>query len=251
MKKDIKNKVAIITGSTRGIGKAIAHTLAKAGAKVVISSRNSEQVQATVKEFEAEGLECLGVVCNTGDIKALDTLVDETIAAFGTVDILVNNAGINPVISPITDVSLELYDKLMNVNLKAPFYLSQKVYPFMKKQGGGSIINVSSAEALRPGYGLGVYSISKSSLIMLSKTTAKEWGRDGIRVNCLCPGLIKTKFSSALWSDETTMAGIMKQQPLQRLGSTDDLAYLILLLVSPEGSYITGSVLTVDGGISI
>ncbi|MGB0525869.1 MAG: SDR family NAD(P)-dependent oxidoreductase [Flammeovirgaceae bacterium] len=248
---DLTGKVAIVTGASKGIGEAIARSFGKAGAKVVISSRKQDQLDALAEEYKKEGIEVLAVAANTGKTEAIEHLVKQTIDAFGGIDILVNNAATNPIFGPATQTELSAYDKIMEVNVRGPFYLSQLVYPSMKSRGGGSIINISSVEGLHPGFGLGAYSISKAALIMQSNVLAKEWGLDNIRVNSICPGLIKTKFSEALWSNDSTMKMVMTKQPIKRIGETKDISGLALFLASDAGSYTTGATMTVDGGLTI
>lgn len=248
---DLTDKVAIITGASKGIGEAMAYEFGKAGAKVVISSRKQEQLDAVAEEFRKEGIEVLPFAANTGSEKDIEELVKKTIATYGGVDVLVNNAATNPVFGPVIKTELSAYDKIMEVNVRGPFYLSQLVYPSMKERGGGSIINISSVEGINPGFGLGAYSVSKAALIMQSKVLAKEWGLKNIRVNAICPGLIKTKFSEALWSNDKTMEMVMHKQPIKRIGETKDLTGLALFLASDAGSYTTGAMFTVDGGLTI
>ncbi len=199
---NLEGKVAIITGSSKGIGKAIAKGLAENGAQVVISSRNQEACDEVVKEFTSEGLKAIGIACHIGKEDQRKNLVAKAIEAFGRIDILVNNAAINPVFGPIEDVDPAIFDKIMDVNVKAPWSLSNLVLPYFKANKNGSIINIASVEALTPGFGLGIYSTSKAAILMLTKNQAKEWGQHGIKANAICPGLIKTKFSAALWQNE-------------------------------------------------
>ncbi|MBP2832062.1 glucose 1-dehydrogenase [Aquimarina sp. U1-2] len=248
---DLKGKVAVITGSSKGIGKAIAQGVAEHGAKVVISSRNQEAVDKVVSEFKGEGLEAIGISCHIGKHEQRQHLVNETIATYGGIDILINNAAINPVYGPIEDAEETVFDKIMDVNVKAPWMLSNLVLPSMKKRNGGSIINIASVEALHPGAGLGLYSTSKAALLMLTKNQAKEWGQYGIRANVVCPGLIKTKFSAALWKNEKLLQKMEKTLPSARMGMPDEIAGLVCLLSSDAGAYMTGSVYNADGGYMI
>ncbi|MGB5376413.1 SDR family NAD(P)-dependent oxidoreductase [Muriicola sp.] len=250
-KFDLKGKVAIVTGSSKGIGKGIALGLAESGAKVVISSRKQEAVDAVVAEFRALGLEATGVQCHIGDPQERQSLVAKTIEKYGGIDILVNNAAINPYYGPLEGSEEVVFDKIMEVNVKAPWLLSNMVLPSMKKKGAGSIINISSVEGLRPGFGLGLYSATKAALIMLTKNQAKEWGRYGVRSNVLCPGLIKTKFSEGLWNDEKLVDRFTKSLPLNRIASPDEMAGMVLLLASDAGSYMTGGVYVADGGYMV
>ena len=188
---NLEGKVAIITGSSKGIGKAIAKGLAEKGAQVVISSRSQDACDEVVKEFTEQGLKAVGIACHIGKEDQRKTLVDQTISMLGRIDILVNNAAINPVFGPIEDVDPAIFDKIMDVNVKAPWALSNLVLPHMQQHKNGSIINIASVEALTPGLGLGLYSTSKAAILMLTKNQAKEWGQYGIRANAICPGLIQ------------------------------------------------------------
>jgi len=174
--------------------------------------------------------------------------VDKTVALYGGVDILINNAATNPTFGPVAEADGEVFDKIMNVNVKAPFKLCNLVYPIMKSRGGGSIINIASVEGLKPSFGLGLYSVSKAALIMLTKNQAKEWGRDGIRSNAICPGLVKTKFSSAIWQNDQLLNQMEKHLPAGRMAVPDEMAGLAIFLASEASSYCTGSVFTADGG---
>jgi len=250
-KFDLSGKVAIVTGSSQGIGKAIARGLAEQGAKVVVSSRKQESVDAVAAEFNADGLETVGIQCHIGHTQQRQSLIAKTIEQFGRIDILVNNAAINPYYGPLEGSDEAVFDKIMAVNVKAPWLLSNLALPHMKKNGGGSIINISSVEGLRPGFGLGLYSATKSALIMLTKNQAKEWGRYGVRANVLCPGLIKTKFSQGLWTDEKLVSDFTKALPLNRIAAPDEMAGMVMLLASDAGSYMTGGVYVADGGYMI
>lgn len=244
---NMAGKVAIITGSSKGIGEAIAIGLAQAGASVVVSSRSQEAVDAVVRPLLDAGLSALGVACHVGDEAQLRHLVDATVAAFGRIDVVVNNAAINPVFGPLEDAPGEAFDKIMHINVKAPWQLANLCLPHLKDTGG-SVINISSVEGLHPGFGLGLYSASKAALIMLTKNQAKEWGKYGIRANALCPGLVKTKFSAALWQNEKLLGQLEKSIPAGRMADPEEMVGLALLLASPAGSYMTGGVYTADGG---
>ncbi len=250
-KFNLNGKVAIITGSSKGIGKAIAKALAENGATVVISSRKQETCDKVVDSFKEAGLKAIAIACHVGDNNSRKTLVEKTIATCGGIDLLVNNAATNPVYGPIEDTPMEAFDKIMDINIKAPWDLANKCLKSMISRGGGSIINISSIEGEHPGYGLGLYSTSKAALSMLTKNQAKEWGKHSIRVNAICPGLIQTKFSSALWKDENIMKQIHKKLPLARMGQADEIAGVALMLASDAGSYITGSLIVADGGYLI
>ncbi len=248
---NLEGKVAIITGSSKGIGKAIALGLAAKGASVVISSRNQEACNEVVKELSDEGLKAIGIACHIGKENQRNNLVEETIKQLGRIDILVNNAAINPVFGPIEEVDPAIFDKIIDVNVKAPWALSNLVLPHMKSHKNGSIINIASVEALTPGLGLGLYSTSKAAILMLTKNQAKEWGKYGVRANAICPGLIQTKFSAALWTNEKLLTKVKNTLPSGRMGQADEMAGLACLLASDAGSYMTGGVYTADGGYMI
>ena len=247
-KFDLKEKVAIVTGSSKGIGKSIARGLAENGARVVVSSRKQEAVDAVAGEFREAGLQATGIACHVGDDAQRNALIEAALSAFGRIDILVNNAAINPYYGPLEGSEEGVFDKIMEVNVKAPWVLSNRVLPHMKAQGGGSIINIASVEGIRPGFGLGLYSATKAALIMLTKNQAKEWGRYGVRANVICPGLVKTKFSQGLWADEKLVQRFTKALPLGRIAHPDEMAGVVMLLASDAGSYMTGGVYTADGG---
>ncbi len=198
----LDGKVALITGASKGIGEAMARGLAEFGAKVVVSSRKQEAVDAVAEAFRADGLEATGIAANMGNIEQAHALVDKTVAAYGGLDIIINNAAANPVFGPIQQTEERAFDKIIDVNLKGPFELCKKAYPILKERGGGSIINISSIGGLTPESGIVIYSVSKAGINNLTMAMAQDWGADNIRVNAICPGLIKTKFSEALWNNE-------------------------------------------------
>ena len=244
----LDGKVAIITGSSKGIGKSMARGLAEFGAKVVISSRKQEAVEQVAENFRADGLDAIGIACHVGKTDQLENLVAKTVAAYGGIDILINNAAINPVFGPIAQMEASTFDKIMEVNVKAPLLLSNLAYPIMKARGGGSVTHIASVEGIKPSFGLGVYSVSKAAIIMLAKNQAKEWGRDNIRVNTICPGLVKTKLSTALWQNDALLKKIEKHLPLGRIALPNEMAGLAIFLASDASSYCTGTVFTNDGG---
>lgn len=248
---NLEGKVAIVTGSSKGIGKAIAKGLAEKGASVAISSRNQEACDEVAHELKNEGLSAIAIACHIGKEEQRKALVDDTIKQLGRIDILVNNAAINPVFGPIEEVDPTIFDKIIDINVKAPWALSNLVLPFMKSSGNGSIINVASVEALTPGMGLGLYSTSKAAILMLTKNQAKEWGKYGVRANAICPGLIKTKFSSALWQNEKLLSKLERSIPSGRMGQPEEMSGIACLLASDAGSYMTGGVYTADGGYMI
>jgi len=245
---ELGGKVAIVTGASKGIGLSIARGLAEYGAKVVISSRSQESLDVVAKELSVDGLKVFPFACHVGDENQRKDLVKKTIDIYGRIDILVNNAAINPVHDSIEKMSIEVYDKILNVNLKAAFDLSNLCFPYLKKGKQGAIINIASVEGLKPSFGLGLYSITKAALIMLTQVQAKEWGKYGIRSNAICPGLIKTKFSSALWQNEKLKKQIEKHLPAGRVAEPIEMSGLAVYLSSSAGSYTTGGIYTADGG---
>ena len=248
---NLQGKTALITGASKGIGEAIARLYASCGANLVINSRKQEDLDNLSAEIIAAGGVCTGIAANAGNLEDCKMLIEKTRAVYGSIDILVNNAAANPVYGPIVTCEEWAFDKIMDVNLKAPFELCKLVYPIMKQRGGGSVINISSIAGLTPDPGLGMYSVSKAALNMLTKVMAKEWGTDKIRVNAICPGLIKTKFSEALWQNEKWLSGFIKQLPLGRMGTVEEIAGLALFLASEASAYCTGTLFTADGGITI
>lgn len=240
--------VALVTGGTRGIGKAIALALAAAGARVVVASRKPDSVESAVRELRATGASAAGIVANVGKPGEPKRLVDETVAAFGTIGILVNNAAVNPVFGPVENTGTDAFDKIIAVNVRAPFDLAKEARPHFLARGGGVVLNVASIGAITPDAGLGIYSVSKAALVSLTKVLAKEWGKDNIRANAICPGLIRTDFSSALWKDEAILAHMMNRQAVRTLGEADDIAGLALFLCSPAGRFCTGGTYMADGG---
>ena len=245
---DLTGKVAILTGASKGIGAAMARALAEQGAHVVVSSRKQEAVDEVAAALTSEGLSARGVACHVGDEARLRNLVAQTVSAFGGVDILINNAATNPVFGPLEQMTGEVFDKVMNVNVRACMLLANLCKPEMEKRGGGSVINIASVEGLKPSPMMSVYSVSKAALVMLTQTQAREWGSDGIRANAICPGLIQTKFSSALWQNEDILNHFVGQLPLQRMAQPEEMVGLALYLASDAGKYSTGGVFTADGG---
>lgn len=244
----LHGKVAIITGASSGIGFSIAHFFAAAGAKVVINSRNQERLDEAIAKLKEKGYVAMGVANNIGYEEDRKNLIQQTVNKYGQIDILVNNAATNPVYGAIESTDLGLFDKILDVNLKAPYELSKLSLPFLKQSSSASIINISSISALSPEKGLGLYSVSKSALISLTKAFAKEWGTYNIRVNAICPGLIKTKFSEVLWSNQELREKFLEELPLQRIGEEEEIGSMALFLASEASSYTTGSIFTVDGG---
>ncbi len=247
----LEGKVALVTGASKGIGEAMARGLAEFGARVVVSSRKQEAVDAVAEALKADGLEATGIAANMSSIEDIHALVDKTQQAYGGIDIIINNAAVNPVFGSIQDTDERAFDKIIDVNLKGPFELCKKAYPILKQRGGGSIIHISSIGGLKPEAGIGIYSVSKAAINNLTQAMAQDWGVDNIRVNAICPGLIQTKFSEALWNDEKILDRFIKHIPLNRAGSPDDVAGLAVFLASDAAAYCTGGVYLVDGGYAV
>lgn len=247
----LDGKVAIVTGASKGIGKYIAMALAQQGAKVVVSSRKLEAVTAVADEFKAKGLDAIGFPCHMGDDEQIKALAESTIKNLGGIDIVVNNAAANPVFGPVQDAGDDAFNKIMDVNVRGPLNLAKYAYESMKSRGGGSVINISSIEGITPGQGLGLYSVSKAALIQLTKVMAREWGPDSIRANAICPGLVETKFSVALTSNEKILKHVMMKQALPMLAQPEDIAGLALFLASTASKFVTGAVISADGGYTI
>ena len=245
---DLTGKVAIVTGASKGIGESIARGLAEYGAHVIVSSRKQPDIDAVVESYRADGLKATAIAANMDKIEAIKNLYEQTVATCGGVDIIVNNAATNPTYGPIQTIEAWAYDKIMNVNVRGPLELCRLSYDSMKSRGGGSIINISSIAGLKPDGNLGMYSVSKAALISLTQVMAKEWGKDGIRANVICPGLVKTKFSAALWMNERIMKFVERNLPVGRIGQPDEMAGLALYLASDASGFCTGSVFTADGG---
>ena len=246
----LKNKSAIISGGSKGIGKAIAFTFAKAGANVVICSRKKDNLEAAVAEAKSKGFDIDAIECNTSDPKSINAVVDFTIQKFSTVDILVNNAAANPYYGPILNSEDSHWDKIYDVNVKGYFNFVKACSDVMINQKSGKIINVASIAAKTPLEGLGVYNISKAAVVMLTKVLAKEMGEKNIQVNTLAPDLIKTDFSKALWENEETYNQIVKTIPQGKMGEPEDVSGMALYLASSASDFITGALFTVDGGLT-
>ena len=246
----LDRKVALITGASKGIGEAIARGLAEFGAKVVVSSRKQQAVDAVAATFKADGLDATGFAANMGNVEQALTLVEKTVATYGGLDIVINNAATNPVFGPIQNTDERAFGKIIDVNLKGPFELCKKAYPILKQRGGGSIVNISSIGGVTPEAGIGIYSVSKAAINSLTQAMAQDWGADNIRVNAICPGLIKTKFSEALWNNSAILDRFLQHIPLRRAGTADDIAGLAVFLASDAAAYCTGSVYMLDGGYS-
>ena len=247
-KFSLEDKVALVTGGSRGIGRAIALTFADAGADVVVSSRKLPDLEKVAAEINALGKRSLAVAAHGGKLEDLSNLISTVESEFGRIDILVNNAATNPLVAPILEIEEHAWDVISDTNLKGYFFLSQGVARMMIKQGGGSIINIASGGGLTPEKGQGVYCISKSGVIMLTKVMAYEWGQYNIRANAIAPGLVKTRMSQVLWDNKDYLEEVLSHTPLHRMGEPDEIAGAALFLASNASSFITGDIMIVDGG---
>ncbi|MBX9788819.1 MAG: glucose 1-dehydrogenase [Pirellulales bacterium] len=250
-KFDLTGKVAIVTGASKGIGESIALGLAEFGAKVVVSSRKQEAVEEVAGKIRAAGGQSAAIAAHMGDMDQARSLVDQTIKQFGGVDILVNNAATNPVFGPVINSDEAVFDKIMDVNVKGPFEISKRCFPSMQERGGGSIINISSIGGISPEPLLGIYSVSKTALLSLTKVLAAEWGPARVRVNAICPGLVKTKFSRALWETDEILKKFTDELPLRHMAQPDEIAPLAIFLAGEGAGYCTGAVFVADGGHTI
>ncbi len=248
---DLDGKVAVVTGSTRGIGLAIAQQFAKRGARVVVSSRKPEACESARAGIVARGGTALAVSCNIGRKEELRALIDATLAAYGTIDVLVCNAAVNPYFGPLATIPDDAYDKIMDSNVRSNLWLCNMVYPVMAEQGGGAIVMISSIAGLKGSKQLGAYGLSKAADSQLARNLAVEWGHKNIRVNAIAPGIIKTDFAKALYGKQETERYVTAQYPLGRLGEVDDVSGVAVLLASRAGSFISGQTLVVDGGTTI
>jgi NAD(P)-dependent dehydrogenase (short-subunit alcohol dehydrogenase family) len=245
---DLQGKVAVVTGASRGIGRAIAERLAEHGARVVVSSRKIDACNKVVEGIRERGGKAIAVACNIGRKEELQALVDAANAEWGRIDVLVCNAAVNPYFGPSIDMPDDAYDRIMNSNVRSNFWLCNMVAPGMAERGDGSIIIVSSIGGFQGSDVIGVYCISKAADMQLARNLAVEWGTKNIRANCIAPGLIKTDFARALWEDPEIHKQSVANTALRRIGEPDEIAGAAVFLASPAGRYTTGQTIVVDGG---
>jgi NAD(P)-dependent dehydrogenase (short-subunit alcohol dehydrogenase family) len=245
---DLTGRVAVVTGASRGIGEAIAKAYAERGARVVVSSRKQAACDEVAGEIAAAGGDAVAIACHIGDMDALQQLFGEVGRRYGRLDVLVNNAATNPYYGHILDTDPGAFQKTVDVNVRGYFFASVLGGRMMRGSGGGSIINVASVNAVRPGPLQGIYSITKGAVLNMTKAFARECGPDGIRCNAILPGLIRTKFAGALLADEQQLEHYVGDNPMRRVGEPRDLAGAAVFLASDASSYVTGEFLVVDGG---
>ncbi len=247
----LEGKVALITGSTKGIGRAIAERMAEHGAKVVISSRNQDACDEVAAELTERGFEALPVACNINYPEQLKQIVEATLAKWGRIDTLVCNAALNPYFGPSQNIPDEAFDKVMHANVGSVHRLCQLAIPGMAERGDGAVIIVSSIGGLKGTDALGAYAISKAADMQIARNLAVEWGPKNIRVNCIAPGLIRTDFAKALWENPDIYKATVAKYPLRRIGEPDEIAGAAVYLASAAGTFITGQTLVIDGGGTI
>jgi NAD(P)-dependent dehydrogenase (short-subunit alcohol dehydrogenase family) len=248
---DLTGQVAIITGSSKGIGRSAAETMAALGAKVVISSRKADACEAVAAAIKKDGGEAIVIPCNISRKEEIEALVKGTLKQWGRIDTLVCNAAVNPYFGPLANIPDEAFDKIMASNIKSSLWLCNLAIPAMVEKGGGSVVIVSSIGGLRGSAMLGAYGISKAADFQLARSLAVEWGPKNIRINCVAPGLIKTDFARALWEDTDRLKRTVSTAPLRRIGEPDEIGGIVAFLASRSASFITGSVIVADGGVTI
>ena len=247
---DLSGKVAVVTGSSRGIGRAIAERMAEHGARVVVSSRKPEACEVVAQGIRGKGGEAAVIPCNISRKNELQDLVTRTKDQWGGIDVLVCNAAVNPYYGPSAGISDEAFDRIMGANVRSNVWLANMVIPLMVERGGGSVIIISSIAGLRGTATLATYALSKAADMQLARNIAVEWGPKNIRANCIAPGLVRTDFARALWENPDIYRKRTRQTPLQRIGEPDEIAGAAVFLAAPSGSFTTGRTFVIDGGIT-
>ena len=248
---DMTGKVALVTGSSRGIGRAVAEAFADAGAKVVVSSRTQDACDRVARAIRSRGAEAVAIACNVSDVRAIDGLIARTVERLGPIDVLVGNAAANPHFGPLLGIDDGAWDKVMETNVRSNLRLCNRIVPGMAERGRGAVILVSSIAAFRGDAALGAYAVSKAAELQLVRSLAAEWGPAGVRVNAIAPGLVRTDFARALWQDDARRAARERITPLRRIGEPSDIAGAAVFLASRAGAYVTGQCIVVDGGVTI
>ena len=245
---DLTNKIAIVTGGSRGIGEHIARNLAQHGAHVVVASRKLADCETVANAIKSAGGKAEAFACHAGELAQIEALLAHVATTHGRLDIVVNNAATNVHFGPTDETTPEAFQKMIDVNLKGPFFLSTRAKQLMVKNGGGAIVNVSSVNAEIPGAFQTVYSMTKAAIISMTKACAREWASDGIRVNAILPGITDTKLASAIVKNEDVINKLLEHVPMGRVAQPEEMAGAVLFLVSQAGSYTTGACIPVDGG---
>jgi NAD(P)-dependent dehydrogenase (short-subunit alcohol dehydrogenase family) len=248
-KNNLGGKVALVSGGSRGIGEAVAHGLAGAGAHVIVSSRKIDSCQKVADDIVAAGGSASALTCHAGKMEDIEAVFAGIAKEHGRLDILINNGGTSPYYGPIADTELWAFDKTIEVNLRGPFFMSAAAVKLMQKTGGGAIVNVASVNAFSPGAHQGIYSITKAALVNMTKSFAREYGADGIRVNALCPGFTDTDMTSIFKENEELLTQTTSEFPIPRMGLPEEMVGAVLYLVSDASSYTTGTTIVVDGGM--
>ncbi|MGB5486950.1 MAG: glucose 1-dehydrogenase [Lysobacterales bacterium] len=247
---DMSGKVALVNGASRGIGEAIAKGLADCGALVVLTSRQKESVQKVADDIVAAGGKAVARACHAGHLDEIEALFDYIKEKFGRLDILINNAATNPYYGPATDLTPKAFDKTVDINLKGPYFMLSRAVPLMAQNGGGSVVNVASIAALISLPGQAVYSMTKAGLISITRSFAKEYGKQGIRVNAILPGVVETQLASALIEDPVVQKWL-SGLPAGRAAQPHEMVAGVLYLVSDQAAYTTGTTLVMDGGATL
>lgn len=247
---ELSGKVALVTGSSRGIGEAIAREYARRGATVIVSSRKQGACEEVARGIIADGGKAEAMACHAGKVDEIEALVARVVKECGRLDVLVNNAATNPYFGPAIQASESVFDKTFEVNCKGFFFMAQHAARAMVEQGGGSIINVASIEGITPSPMMGIYSMSKAAVIMLTKVLAKELGGSNVRCNCICPGLTETRFASVLIDTPEIYEHYIARAPLGRHAQPEEITGAAVFFASDAASYVTGTILPVDGGTS-
>jgi NAD(P)-dependent dehydrogenase (short-subunit alcohol dehydrogenase family) len=247
----LQGKVALVTGSSRGIGRAIAIRLAEQGAAVVVSSRTADACAETVRTIGDAGGTAIAIAAHVGKRDELEALVAGAVTHFGGLDIVVANAAVSPYYGPLSGISNDAWDRTMNSNVRSTLWLANLAFPHLERRGGGAAIFLSSIAGITGSDTIGAYAVSKTALIGLARSLAVEWGPKGIRVNCLAPGIVKTDFAKALWDNPAVAEPAKRHAPLRRLAEPDDIAGAAVFLAAQAGAYVTGQTIVIDGGVTI
>lgn len=248
---DLKGQVAVVTGSSKGIGRSIAETMAAMGAKVVVSSRKADACEEVAAGIRKDGGDATVIACNIGRKPEVEALVKGTLDKYGRIDALVCNAAVNPYFGPLAGIGDDAFDKIMATNIKSNLWLANLAIPGMAERGGGTVTIVSSIGGIRGSSMLGAYGISKAADFSLARSLAVEWGPKNVRVNCIAPGLVKTDFARALWENPNNLEQRTSATPLRRIGEPHDIGGVAAFLASPAAAFITGQVIVADGGVTI